>query len=452
LFLTSDFSHSTPDRALRQFMIVSKPCVHPDCPPRSGIIRGQYESVEIIREVPAEPAAAKRSYSSVDLGASEKPVISKSPASDLADGAGSSAVAIEWLMVTRSDPGGSVPRFMIEKGTPPGIVNDAGKFLEWVNRITNGDAPTDESPANDGSSAPAASPKVAVSPAVPPTEPALSPNVVNQNHEDQNDAAWSTNGLYGMITGAFATATSVVSGGLQRQPATHDEDEDDSDDLRNRKDAEEDLSSSETSTLRSFTSALEKFLSGPGGEPLTDSAQGSQSEDKSQEGHPQAKELKRLQERRRKLDEKAAKMAERLETKRTGDNEKDAAAMAKLREKHEKEIAKQEAKYKRELKRIEDKKEQEERKAEERRKKQADREEKASAALELDRVKAERDIALKQIQMLKTQVGDLQEENTKLAARLGKATLLDGQNSRSASSANVELAAAGSVASPRVSS
>ena len=32
-------------------MVVSKPCVHPHCPPRQGIIRGQYESVELIREV-----------------------------------------------------------------------------------------------------------------------------------------------------------------------------------------------------------------------------------------------------------------------------------------------------------------------------------------------------------------------------------------------------------------
>ncbi len=35
-------------------------------------------------------------------------------------------------MVTRSDPGGSVPRFMVEKGTPGGIVNDAGRFFNWV--------------------------------------------------------------------------------------------------------------------------------------------------------------------------------------------------------------------------------------------------------------------------------------------------------------------------------
>lgn len=35
-------------------------------------------------------------------------------------------------MITRSDPGGSVPRFMVEKGTPPGICNDASRFVKWL--------------------------------------------------------------------------------------------------------------------------------------------------------------------------------------------------------------------------------------------------------------------------------------------------------------------------------
>ena len=36
----------------RHYMIISKPCVHPAAPPRDGYIRGQYESVEFIREIP----------------------------------------------------------------------------------------------------------------------------------------------------------------------------------------------------------------------------------------------------------------------------------------------------------------------------------------------------------------------------------------------------------------
>lgn len=39
---------------------------------------------------------------------------------------------VEWIMITRSDPGGSVPRWMVERGTPGGIVKDAEKFLDWA--------------------------------------------------------------------------------------------------------------------------------------------------------------------------------------------------------------------------------------------------------------------------------------------------------------------------------
>ena len=39
---------------------------------------------------------------------------------------------VEWIMLTRSDPGGSVPRFMVERGTPSSIVADASKFLDWA--------------------------------------------------------------------------------------------------------------------------------------------------------------------------------------------------------------------------------------------------------------------------------------------------------------------------------
>lgn len=35
-------------------------------------------------------------------------------------------MVIEWLMVMRSDLGGSVLRFMVEKGILGGIVNDVG--------------------------------------------------------------------------------------------------------------------------------------------------------------------------------------------------------------------------------------------------------------------------------------------------------------------------------------
>jgi hypothetical protein len=50
----------------RHFMVVSKPCIHPDCPERDGFIRGQYQSVEFIREIPIT-RLAKKSASTTNL-------------------------------------------------------------------------------------------------------------------------------------------------------------------------------------------------------------------------------------------------------------------------------------------------------------------------------------------------------------------------------------------------
>lgn len=414
-------------------MIVSKPCLHTECPPRSGIIRGSYESVEFIREVPISSEGVKRSLSSTDLNASKDANPRGSTSSDKGHDSGV-ATTIEWLMVTRSDPGGSVPRFMIEKGTPPGIVNDCGKFLNWLKSKPTDDPATVESAPTDGvKQAPteATSDKKTVKIEVPFTPASDSqPTVVQQGAGD--DAYWS-NGLFGMITGAFEAASSVVTGGLRRQftagRAEYPESPTSSQNLDDSE--EEEASPSETSSVRSFTSALEKSMTG---DKDQESLHGSQSDDKSQGGVPQIKELKKLQERRRRLDEKAAKMAERLESRRAGDKERDAAALAKAREKHEKEIAKHEAKYKRELRKLEEKREAEERKAEERRKKALDREEKSNLALELEKARNERDIAVKQMELLKAQVGELQAQNTMLVARLGKQSGSDKADSGSSSS------------------
>jgi hypothetical protein len=46
-------------------MVVSKPCIHPATPQREGYIRGQYESVEFIREIPLKKP--KKSVSTTQL-------------------------------------------------------------------------------------------------------------------------------------------------------------------------------------------------------------------------------------------------------------------------------------------------------------------------------------------------------------------------------------------------
>ncbi|KAL4815236.1 hypothetical protein BDW67DRAFT_164731 [Aspergillus spinulosporus] len=97
------------EREGRSWMMVSKPVEHPDAPEGDEYIRGQYESVEMIREILMD-----KDGSDTDVEYETNPV--------------------EWTMVTRSDPGGTIPRWMVEKGTPKSICTDAAKFLEWASQ------------------------------------------------------------------------------------------------------------------------------------------------------------------------------------------------------------------------------------------------------------------------------------------------------------------------------
>lgn len=441
LLMTSESTFGDGPRPLRQYMIVSKPCEHPECPPRQGIIRGYYESVEVIREVPVDPVAARRSLSSADLGRDEarRSAAIKGEYSASSQDSNDFPTAVEWIMVTRSDPGGSVPRFLIEKGTPPGIIGDAGKFLKWITAksIQGFEKPQDiaedtklETGTDTGDTA-SVVPDITttnVDRAVIPNEP----DVV----ELEQDTVPNSNGLYGMLTGAFGAASSLAATALWRIGGTpsdvsteslsdvptieeHREDQNHDDDV-----------ASEVSSIRSFASALERSVTE---EKTPESTTESQSEtSRSNPATSQTdKELKKLQERRRKIDDKVAKLHQRMDSKLQGDKERDAAVAAKLREKHDREVAKQEEKYRRELRKLEEKRETERRKAEERRKKAQEREEKASLTLELEKARAERDVAKRQMEMLEAQVGELQAQNTMLVRKLGKLGLMDGSDSSS---------------------
>ncbi|KAH6610313.1 hypothetical protein Trco_000333 [Trichoderma cornu-damae] len=432
LLLTADFEHRPADqeRPLRQHIIVSKPCLHDECPPRAGIIRGSYESVEMIREVPIENGhlVSKGSLSSTDLS-SEEVQGSSSDAREHQP----QPMAVEWIMITRSDPGGSVPRFMVEKGTPPGIVGDAGKFVKWMTALSvlgsksgeslvKVESPTKQGeipmPLGDGS------PRV-----LPMHRPHPSGDFKKRGEEEDAAARResvqsipSSNGIYGIISGVFEAASSVVASGL-RQLGSPAESNTSLDDLESRAAEEHETDAdvtdmSETSSIRTFRSALERSLTE---ENRPRSVAGSNSDEPKARGKQLLeKELKKLQDKRRKLDEKAVQMQQRLETKRRGGKEKDEAMVAKMREKHEREIARQEAKYKRELQKLEDKRAYEERKAEARRRKAMEREEKMNLTMELEKTRAERDVALKRVEILQTQVGQLQSQNTMLTAKLGR--------------------------------
>lgn len=164
----------------RHYIVISKPCDHPEAQPRDGYVRGNYESLELIREVPRRPRRTRSSRDMSALGSGRKSPLPKSNQTNQAytahledktssdqclppvsrensrrrgktmsflgsttdpnqtnwsgrdDGYDAEQNPVEWIMVTRSDPGGSVPRFMVERGTPTAIVADAYKFLDWA--------------------------------------------------------------------------------------------------------------------------------------------------------------------------------------------------------------------------------------------------------------------------------------------------------------------------------
>jgi hypothetical protein len=467
----------------RYFMLVSKPCIHPDCPQRSGYIRGQYESVEFIREIKIEKPLRKV-RSSVDLGnedsaaarqnamedlnkeallrSARKAALSSS-ASDLGDtggrkrgktisfaGTGEDGLedddddcetVVEWLMVTRSDPGGSVPRFMVEKGTPAGIAGDANKFMKWVSTKHPGDSTaTDDADSEVEMDQPTPraeefqqeKPRNGSTPTynltVDPSARTI-PGPVTVDDQDQGSG-----GIYGMIAGALNAAASRLpnpfgsaKGGdsdLDISPAGSTEDDSSSvlsfhsvasmpeESGLLPKSASEDHLTVTTTTTNTEAEAQSTHSS----ESAAALSTAAQSTAPSQH----EKDLRKLEERRRKLQEKMEKAQERAVSKKQQDSERDESAIAKLREKHEREVAKQEEKYRRELKRLEDKRAQEQKKSEEKKKKALEQEMKANLSMELDKTKAERDLALKQIEILKEQVGDLQQQNTMLVAKLGK--------------------------------
>ncbi|TLD12543.1 uncharacterized protein PgNI_04520 [Pyricularia grisea] len=493
--------------APRQFVVVSKPCVHPECPQRQGFIRGQYESVEIIREIPIE-VPLRKVRSSINLNreefdklsnAEKKAAAGREALLNTAQKAGAVAgsvsdgetddesdngsthsdvgtiknarggitvgpeteMAVEWLMVTRSDPGGSVPRFMVEKGTPAGIISDAAKFLDWLAKKTPEELeksdeetvqpqPQPEAEVEKSTSTPNTGDSTAVTTGgsdKPVDNPTNNLVPTSEAQAEDEPPIQPATGLYGMITGVFGVAGSVISSRLSNplggsiiatdsEPDLDDQYHDDSD------------SDSDANSFKSFSSDSqspqkdEGNSDGLSGSMLSmdtedtlkkatsnysQESQGSQTTKIASRYETQnEKELRKLHDRRRRVHEKIAKVQERSSTKRHGDKEKDEREMAKLREKHEKELARQEEKYQRELKKIEERRQHEERKAEQRRKKQIEREEKANMALELDRVKTERDVARKQIDILKDQIGELQSQNTMLVATLGKHGLLKG--------------------------
>ncbi|KAL8641358.1 MAG: hypothetical protein Q9226_008646, partial [Calogaya cf. arnoldii] len=494
----------------RHFMVISKPCIHPDCPQRDGFIRGQYESVEFIREIPikSNKSPPTKSSSTSDLlklkrfnkvPLSEQAALTRSAQHTLErGGSGDEMLAsmgadghmplakdilvqegrkrgktisfaesrgieakgeemdnphdeaddlmeqnpVEWIMVTRSDPGGSVPRFMVERGTPAGIVSDASKFLDWackkehpVHHDYGEEAlAVDQDVAQQSIHTPAleqyqTNGHLAGLEGVPEsTESSMT--LTDKNVRDEDGLAPEP----AQQSGFVSTLTSAAMAGIEsyapqsvidRLPGHQQEDTGASGlskpsqdlPLRGVDNNDSKRSSIEsTSDSVSFASAEEGFDDDSSTSPksiksITQTTPTATREDR---------ELAKFQQRKKALNEQLARTREKETKDKEELTSKEEERIRKAEEKHARETTKQEQRYQKEVAKLEAKRAKEESKELEKKKKMEDKDEKLKLTRERDAAKAEVESLKREKEMLKEQVGALQRENTALVTKVGK--------------------------------
>ncbi|MCJ1484437.1 hypothetical protein MMC06_004608 [Schaereria dolodes] len=510
-------------RTPRHFMVISKPCEHPDCPPREGFIRGQYESIEFIREVPPKPnksssatdlgkqgwtretpiglekeatvGRAQRKFNTSDTlhkGGSEthlggrsedghlSPTLVLDPGLEgrargrtisFAESRGVDAKGevldvpaakaddesemnpVEWIMITRSDPGGSVPRFMVERGTPSGIVADASKFLNWackkehpeqahknednLDNVDSGTGPTHDLEAYQTNGRLAGLDRTSDSFEVQSTEPketASSEELTQASDQPHQGGIWSsvTNAAYSGLENYAPQAVINRLPAHQQTPsssiaATFTQE---NSFPKSTRDVVDDTSSTtSTSSIASFDTAedhldnetnnddMQSNKSTPSS-PITNSSQAQATSPSQHE-----KELTKLADRKRKLDEKLTKTREKELKDKEDLTSKEKERLKKVEEKHAREVAKAEEKHSREMAKLQAKRVKEAQREEERRKRAEDKDEKAKLLREREEAREELEVVKGERDLLRERVGELQMENTTLVARIGK---LDG--------------------------
>ncbi|KAF2431977.1 hypothetical protein EJ08DRAFT_659332 [Tothia fuscella] len=442
-------STSTP----RHYMVVSIPVDHPDAPIRNGLVRGHYESVEMIREI---PIASNKSFSTPNLlnNIAQEPkgrdrgstigfaesrgldakgehvdrMASKSAENMLADEGDTNPV--EWIMITRSDPGGGIPRFMVERGTPASITADAAKFIDWaagledIPDIVESVAPQDEI-AGQKTPMPRKSMDYSVASGSGHLAGIIPPNERRGSYEPSGAGE----------TGIIASLTNYAQTGVENyapnivqnnMPNFMKRDLNSSDD-----DSDSDSDDSFTSATADYKTAREGSRSP---DPLGDSTStlnvGVDGDDSSGriagDDSKFEQELKKIQSKRRTLDEKMMKAEETEREKTAALGEKEEKDAEKQREKIEKEKKKQQDRYAKELKKLEDRRAKEEKRLEDRRRKAQDKDVLSKTQRERDEYRRQLEILRRENELLRRQMGELQRENTLLVQRVGKSD--EGKN------------------------
>jgi len=386
---TSQGKYSVP----RHYMVVSKPLTHPDAPNRDGegYVKGTYQSVEMIREIPLNPPPEKEGS---------------------ADGDKHELNPVEWIMITRSDPGGGIPRFMVERGTPSSIAADVSKFLDWAcakDEIPDADAAVDvPQPASTEQTAP------------PPHEPAQKSPV------QQQPAAQQQGGIIASLTGAVeAGIEAYAPASVANYTHNYMHPEDDT----------SDSSSSSSSSAASFASAKDHHFDmgdNPAQHPAHDStavaasttslgrASTTSSATVPLGNSPHDKELRKLEKDRAKVEAKIHKKQDDEAVKLASRKEKHPEDAAKYQEQYDAAMAKLAEKREKELGKLEQKREKEISKAQRKRSVQLNKDEASRVARERDDFRNQVDMLKRENGLLREQMTDLQRENAILVEKVNK--------------------------------
>ena len=411
--------------------------MHTSAPDRPGLVKLAYESAELVREIRLPHVAS--SGDDVE-GASHDP----------------EANPVEWLMITRSDPGGGIPKFMVERGTPGSIVADVAKWLNWATALTDADLQrTGDDDAVDEAQTDAEIEQQSLRRDQAEAEPQkpVGTNQETANEEGASEAARdagagpaselpnvpNNTGIVSKFTEAFGHAVAdympyALQNHQDEQAAREADDDDDA--------AASTTSSSSAHSAESggsFASAITHSQSYPA-KPEPSSARAStdaisssssfnhdpnnpdaNSKAKSAKDKDQhARELAKLHAKRLALETKRQREMEAATKKAAAASEKTDKDAQKAAERHERERRKQEERYAREMEKLERKREKEVRAAEEKRRKAEAKDELARARRERDEWKVRADVGEREAELLAKQVERLQKVNTSLVAGLGE--------------------------------
>ncbi|EPS36049.1 hypothetical protein H072_10405 [Dactylellina haptotyla CBS 200.50] len=288
---------------------------------------------------------------------------------------------VEWIMLTRSDPGGSVPRFMVERGTPGSIVKDAEKFLDWAcEKVHEDDISDDEHEPED----------------------LLQPDEDSSHRDISSSTNESSFTLSSGSTAGLESSGSMESPEAEalRRAMSHDDSASNLSFMTadSGEDCEDEVSSSMDSSQTSGQMMNEMNMSGITRSDTTLSSIAMQ-----------------------RVQTDAVKAAQRVQTTREKNDKKIATRLAKeeekqrkLEEKHSREAAKREEKFKREQARAEEKRRREEEKIRDRKRRLEERDEKIrherekeDLKHEIELLRKEKDVLFRENEMLRRETAGL---------------------------------------------